>query len=253
MVTIVAIFALMIGGLLTLGVMQVMNFLNPETEAVATADTVDFENATEVTRTTTPTPLALTETAPTEGQVVEVLLAVSETPVAINEGDEMSALTSTIVDGGYDFIVVDHGDATRITLHYGDAETAAVSSRMRLIAQSAEGTIDPGFAIYADGKGVDADTLLYELIEGRLASGSNDEISAAHQLRRSAFAASDAKTINVEGRQIYTVRPHDSLAYIALQFFGSTKSARQLLAANKDVLTSPADLRSGMQLIIPNA
>lgn len=51
--------------------------------------------------------------------------------------------------------------------------------------------------------------------------------------------------------QRYTVQPGDSLPGIAFRFFGSTVAYHAILDANRDLMTSPGDLRAGMVLRIP--
>ncbi len=50
----------------------------------------------------------------------------------------------------------------------------------------------------------------------------------------------------------YTVQPGDSLPGIAFRYFGSTVAYLQILAANGDVLSDPAQLTAGMVLRIPD-
>jgi len=50
----------------------------------------------------------------------------------------------------------------------------------------------------------------------------------------------------------YTVQPGDSLPGIAFRYYGSTVAYLQILAANTDVLSDPAQLAAGMVLRIPD-
>lgn len=52
--------------------------------------------------------------------------------------------------------------------------------------------------------------------------------------------------------QTYTVQEGDSLNGIAFRFFGTTVAYLEILAANEDVLTDPAQLSAGMVLRIPD-
>lgn len=52
--------------------------------------------------------------------------------------------------------------------------------------------------------------------------------------------------------QTYTVQDGDSLNGIAFRFFGTTVAYLEILAANEDVLTDPAQLTAGMVLRIPD-
>lgn len=51
--------------------------------------------------------------------------------------------------------------------------------------------------------------------------------------------------------QIYTVAAGDSLAYIALQFYGDTESYRVIFNANRSKIESPDRIQVGQRLIIP--
>ncbi|MFW2541056.1 LysM peptidoglycan-binding domain-containing protein [Primorskyibacter sp. 2E107] len=51
--------------------------------------------------------------------------------------------------------------------------------------------------------------------------------------------------------QKYTVKPGDSLPGIAFRFYGTTVAYFQIIDANPDQLTEPADLKAGMVLTIP--
>lgn len=50
---------------------------------------------------------------------------------------------------------------------------------------------------------------------------------------------------------IYTVEPGDSLAYIALKFYGSTQEYRVIFNANRSKIERPDAIRIGQRLIIP--
>ena len=171
---------------------------------------------------------------------------------ALTSEQQLEVLASAITSGQYDFVAEDMGQITRIGLFYRDAEPAAEALRDMIEKTSEAGFLKADFATLADGQGTDAQTLLFEMIDRRLASGAPSEIAAARVLKQAAFAASDARTSFADGKQVYTVRPGDSLAYIALQFYGSTQAAEQIFQANVPLLASPSDLKTGMQLVIPN-
>lgn len=60
-----------------------------------------------------------------------------------------------------------------------------------------------------------------------------------------------ASTPARSGQRTYTVRPEDTLASIALQFFGDPRRYPELITANPTVLRAPEDLRVGLVLVIP--
>ncbi len=51
--------------------------------------------------------------------------------------------------------------------------------------------------------------------------------------------------------QLYTVQQGESLAGISYRFYGNTVGYLTILQANTDLLSSPADVRAGMVLTIP--
>ena len=75
--------------------------------------------------------------------------------------------------------------------------------------------------------------------------------AARFALRRRAFAASAAKTQIVNGQRFYTVEAGDSLAYISLQFYGSTNAYEKIFDANRSAISSPNQIQIGQRLVIP--
>lgn len=103
-----------------------------------------------------------------------------------------------------------------------------------------------------------------------VASAPRDKVGSAveamgygilEELKKPSTAASD---VTVTARAVpqpvaptpvatrsYTVQPGDSLPGIAFRFYGTTVAYLQILDANRDVVRSPAELRPGMVLSIP--
>lgn len=272
LVTVIAILAFTFGGLATVGALKVAEFFRADTPvSVATVEEVAPEvEATEVTRTTPQTLLAVSVDAtqrPNPRPVItepeplaaEPELAASQPVTApvtasdLSTGPELQTLAFATTIGAYDLIAEDVGAATRIVLYYRDMEPTAAALREKIGTSASAGLINADYAQMADSDGIDTQILMFEMVQTKLADSGSDAAQAARVLRQKAFAASDARTELVDGVKVYTVRPGDSLAYIALQFYGTTKSAQQILAANASVLSAPTELKVGMQLIIPNA
>ncbi len=259
--------AFALGAMATVGVMKVVDFFQPNAIAANEAITpVQNVESVEVTRTSPQTLLAVVEEVDPIPE--PVVASAFVTPVArperlnleiptsfedIVSSSEAEALAIATTIGAYELIAEDFGTATRIALYYPDAEKTAIALRHRISLASDAGLLDDRYAHLADGAGVDSQTLLFGLIQTKLALGNADDVRASQVLRQKAFAASDARTELVEGSQVYVVRPGDSLAYIALQFYGSTRSAEQIFLTNKDVIGTPEALTTGMRLIIPSA
>lgn len=100
---------------------------------------------------------------------------------------------------------------------------------------------------------VDVETMMFNLVQTSLNNDHNPAaVDAALVLSRKIFAASAARTQNVNGDRVYRVQAGDSLAYIALQFYGSPTAYKRILEANRSKLQSPEQIQLGQRLIIPS-
>lgn len=100
---------------------------------------------------------------------------------------------------------------------------------------------------------VDVETIMFSPVQTDLRKDhSSTGMAAANGMSRKIFAASVARTRNLNGKRVYDVQPGDSLAYIALQFFGNPMAYKRILDANPDTLQSPERIQIGQRLIIPS-
>lgn len=199
------------------------------------------------------------------GDAVTALAAISEATGAAQEADrqasideavaiahrnKMRMLTEGVVAGLY---TVSTDEDNQLVLSSVNASTT-LSDLEGFVAVAAEtGQIElPEQHASADGS-VDAPTIIFDLVQQALLEGDETEQAAAQEMARRAFAASRAQTEVVAGERFYTVETGDSLAYIALQFYGNTGAYAQIYEANRDVLESPDLIKVGQRLRIPNA
>ena len=122
----------------------------------------------------------------------------------------------------------------------------------RLIVAVEDGRIDMAPSLLTPQGAVDTDTMMFNLVQTALLrdeTAASD--TAARNMARMVFAASTARTQTLDGQRIYTVRAGDSLAYIALQFYGQPDAYVRILAANRNTLQSPDKIQEGQRLIIP--
>lgn len=94
----------------------------------------------------------------------------------------------------------------------------------------------------ADGK-PDARAILLHIIK--------EEETKTGQKIVLAGAESEAATQPPVRNEIYVVEPGDSLAYIALKYYGDSESYRIIYNANRSKIDSPDRIRPGQRLIIP--
>lgn len=224
----------------------------------------------QVTRAVTPDLLAITAphvaTAPTTIPSASAVLAaripsgpVVETTreektaeaIAIANRNKMRMLTEGVVAGLYTVTSETAAGGTRIALNSRNAASTATALEKLISQAAANGDLTvPDSIATADGT-VDSQTLLFDLVQRSLEGGTEKEVAAAQEMRRRAFAASAAKTDVVEGQRFYTVEAGDSLAYISLQFYGSTNAYETIFNANRTKIDRPDQIRIGQRLLIP--
>jgi tetratricopeptide (TPR) repeat protein len=79
-----------------------------------------------------------------------------------------------------------------------------------------------------------------------------DEARGRTHIATTEQAATAAKTKNPDtGRQTYVVRHGDTLASISRKFFKTSTHWKQILDANRDVISDPKKLAEGQNLVIP--
>lgn len=173
---------------------------------------------------------------------------------AIVLANNMRMLTEGVVAGLYD---IQDPDASgqgvgRILLNSRNAGDTANRIQDMLAEAAALGNIAVPEELVLESGGIDSRTLLLQLVQNALEEGDADAMAAARDMRRRAFAASEATTQEQNGQRFYVVERGDSLAYIALQFYGQTGMYDKIFQANQDVLTSPDKIRVGQRLRIPS-
>ena len=210
----------------------------------APADVVPAAVAIPAPQSVTPQPV----TAPEKTKEEKIAEA-----IAIANRNQLRMLTEGVVAGLYSVTSEsDDGSGSRIALQPRNAANTAAQLEGILAAAAASGEIDVPDAINTSDGDIDPQTLLFDIVQRSLANGSAEEIEAARELQLRAFAASSAETQTIDGERFYTVESGDSLAYIALQFYGATNEYGRIFDANRDKLTSPDKVQIGQRLRIPN-
>lgn len=171
---------------------------------------------------------------------------------AVLNRDKLTMLRDYVLAGQYTVKAVERYGKERLCLQIPDGSVTP-GEAADLIREAAErGEIElPQAVSTADGT-FDADTLLFNLVQTSLANdGTVQGAEAAREMSRRAFAASNAKTREIEGERVYIVEPGDSLAYISLQFYGQPSDYDRIFQANRQILNSPDKIQIGQRLIIP--
>ena len=173
--------------------------------------------------------------------------------IAIVNRNKMRMLTEGVVAGLYSVTAENADGGSRIALNSRNAASTAAELENLLAKAAANGDIEVPDSIATSDGTVDSQTLLFDLVQRSLQGGTAKEVAAAQEMRSRAFAASAAKTDVVEGKRYYTVQSGDSLAYISLQFYGSTNSYETIFEANRAKVASPDKIQIGQRLLIPEA
>ncbi|WP_299726447.1 LysM peptidoglycan-binding domain-containing protein [uncultured Tateyamaria sp.] len=128
-----------------------------------------------------------------------------------------------------------------------------------LLSSAAEaGMIAVSDAVKTSDGVYDGRVILFDLVERALTNGSPIERAVGAKIEEEAVAIlakinpAAAQVTEVEnGQRYYTVEAGDSLAYIALQFYGNTNNYLTIFQANRDKLSSPERIQIGQRLVIP--
>lgn len=181
-----------------------------------------------------------------------------ETLAIIQAG--VQELVTAVVNGKYDIHTNYEDDDFSGRIHFAFVGHEEDQTELeRLLANAAEAGIVKHSAAVVDGNGrVNGHILLFDLVERALENGTVEEQRAGAKMMREAQAmlAEDVvvgEPANAAGDKIYVVEPGDSLAYIALQFYGSTNDFARIFEANRNQISQPNDIRVGQRLRIPNA
>lgn len=169
----------------------------------------------------------------------------------------VNELVTAAVAGDYVLSAAADDRALRISFIGHEEDQAQME---RLLTSAAEaGTI----AFNASVRGADGSfngrIILFDLVERALLNGTPEEQRTGQQIREEARALLgerapvSAATQNASGERFYTVEAGDSVAYIALQFYGNTNAYLQIFNANRSVLSSPEKIQIGQRLVIPSA
>lgn len=175
------------------------------------------------------------------------------TPPKIIEEERLKSLRDAIVAGEFEIEADSSDGVDRVRLRVGDAPLGATISPDLVVGAGTVGGLEVPASMRTPEGGIDVETMIFSLVQNSLSEDPDaGHREAAIGMSRKIFAASNARTEAVDGRRIYTVRRGDSLAYIALQFYGRPDAFDSILEANRDTLQSPDEIQIGQRLIIPS-
>jgi len=190
----------------------------------------------------------------TVGKLTEDELAekTAEAETILNH-NKLRMLREGVLAGVYKIETSEVNGSQRVRLSTINAPLTTQAIGRLLDQAAAEGRIDvPDSLRNAEG-GVDLETMMFNLVQTSLANdGTVEGAEAAREMSRQIFAASTVHSEEVGGQRMYVVETGDSLAYIALQFYGMPSAFDRIFEANKDTLQSPDKIQVGQRLIIPS-
>lgn len=205
----------------------------------------------DLTEVAASTPAVVTASAPAQQTLADLPVMIAQA-IAQTDDDALETLRGLVLEGSYAITAVPQGDVPRVTLQIPQAAQAYADLGISLINAIASGEIPMAPSLRTPEGLVDVDTLVFTMIQTSLQqTAGRDGEQAAGNMSRGAFVASQARTEDALGTRIYTVQAGDSLAYIALQFFGSPHAYDRILGGNRDTLQSPDMIQVGQRLIIP--
>ena len=204
------------------------------------------------------TPTAAPTTTPTLDEKAIANARRLETFAIIHAG--VQELVAAVVAGEYD-IHTDYEDENfsgRIHFSFVGHEEDQTELEQFLAKAADDGIVAHSKSVVDENGKVNGHILLFDLVERALENGTLEEQAAGAKLKRQAVAmlAKDAvvgQTADASGERFYTVESGDSLAFIALQFYGNTNAYTRIFEANRNKLNTPDKIRVGQRLVIPKA
>ncbi|WP_368185265.1 LysM peptidoglycan-binding domain-containing protein [Aestuariibius sp. HNIBRBA575] len=139
-----------------------------------------------------------------------------------------------------------------------DAVAALATGRdeaevVELLANAANnGLIHIPEGVQAANGQVDARALLFSLVEKAVSEEGIDTSASAQMVNAVASVTPQRPPVSRHTQDAYyVVESGDSLAFIALQYYGRTDAYRVIYEANPGTLSSPDQIRVGQRLLIP--
>lgn len=263
-VAIVGVAAILMGGDDTAGA-QRATFSAPA-EAIADADVTTRAAIADMTMTAVPNDLPAGTALPSLKDAVAAALPVSA-PAPVPEvsaeekanealeilsANKLRMLRESILAGVYSVETYEQAGVQRIRLSTQNARLENQMSSSLMLEAIAANEMKLSKALYTTSGDVDAETMMFNLVQASLFSDRTAAAEvAALEMSRKIFAASPARSQTVNGLRYYAVQEGDSLAYIALQFYGRPAAFQRILEANPDILQSPDKIQTGQLLHIP--
>lgn len=153
----------------------------------------------------------------------------------------------------YDIETYQKDGVSRVRLKTINAPLVSEHGSEILLKAMAAGQVEMSKSLITPEGSIDVETMMFNLVQTSLRNDhSSIGAQAALGMSRKIFAASPARTQNLDGQRVYRVQTGDSLAYIALQFYGSPNAYTRILEANRSTLQSPEQIQIGQRLIIPS-
>lgn len=170
----------------------------------------------------------------------------------VMDAGAFQTLRAAVLAGAYSITKQDQDGPRRLVLNAPAAEALRKATGDVLRDAIRKDTIALPASLNTAEGAADVDMVLFDLIQSSLMDdGSIKGTKAAHDMNRRVFAASDAKTHIANGERVYIVQGGDSLAYLALQFYGHPNQYHRITKANQKLLRAGDGFRTGQQLIIP--
>jgi nucleoid-associated protein YgaU len=194
---------------------------------------------------------------PAEMQTVPVkAMQVNEAPakaaLEILSDAKLRMLREGILADSYDIEPYQREGIQRVRVRIPNAPLIDTASSELFLEAVARGDIEMSPSLLTSSGDVDVETMIFNLVQKSFMNDETPEASeAALDMSRKVFAASPARTEIVGGTRYYTVQKGDSLAYIAMQFYGRPAAFDRILEVNRNTLQSPDKIQTGQRLIIP--
>jgi nucleoid-associated protein YgaU len=186
-------------------------------------------------------------------KAMQVNVAPAKAALEILSDVKLRILREGILADSYDIEPYQREGIQRVRVRIPSVPLIDTASSELFFEGVARGDIEMPPSLLTSSGDVDVEAMIFSLVPKSFMNDKTPVASeAALDMSRKVFAASPARTETVDGTRYYTVQRGDSLAYIAMQFYGRPAAFDRILEVNRNTFQSPDKIQTGQRLIIPS-
>lgn len=212
-----------------------------------------------------PTSVTTADAAPAPARVIPLETAEDRLALVSTVVKGVRDITEIVATGAYRIEPIENPDGViipRLVLNGLEAETIEMEAMLVLAAERDLYSV-PYIARHLSGEACQV-MLMLSVVQRELSVGGPAEQAEATRLSEALQSFREPPVVEMSTpvdtgtspaveQRVYTVQSGDSLAYIALQFYGDTNEYLRIFEANREQIEDPERIQVGQRLVVPAA